>query len=284
MEPTLPAALPTASEILGHINTFAFSPLGSALLAFATLIGGIAVILLWGATMLSWICGLWAWLRAARLPPPPPRRIEIGTLSTGRTVIGREADVTDLHKLLTAGAKVALINSGVVLKGQGGVGKSALARRYAEVHGTSYHAVFWSAAGSRQALVEGLCGVLGLTIPDQATKTHAKAAKDAIQMTGLPWLVVLDNIEARAEIEGLVPSGAHVIVTTRAGEGWAGWQVRQTDALAFDRDDSAAVLLLMQTAGRNTDATAARRLAEVLGGLPLGLVVMGSLIAAHGGS
>lgn len=90
-------------------------------------------------------------------------------------------------------------------------------------------------------------------------------------------------MEARENIDGPIPQRGHLIVTTRSGGEWAGFAMRPTMALDYARADGPAVALLMQAAGRDADAEGARALAEDLGGLPLGLVVMGTLVKPHGG-
>ena len=91
---------------------------------------------------------------------PAPRIRPIG-VPVGRRVVGREEDVAEIRDLLVSSCDVALTNSGAVLEGQGGIGKSTLARRYVELHGADYHGVLWTGAETRQRLVEGLCSLCG---------------------------------------------------------------------------------------------------------------------------
>ncbi len=174
------------------------------------------------------------------------------------------------------------VNSGAVLAGQGGIGKTTLARHYAETRGGDYPGVLWAGAATRQDAISGLCAAsahLGLPVPDQPQVQHAQAVVTKIAQAARPWLIVFDNVEDRAAIDGLIPAGAHVIVTTRQGGGWEGWQALRAEVLAFDTPDAPAVQLLMDTAGRTDGANEARALAEVLGGLPLALVVMGAYLS-----
>ena len=162
-------------------------------------------------------------------PPPPVPDPPLGLIGVppGRRVVGRETEVAAVRVRLRAGGGV-----GVVLKGEGGRGKSTLARRYAEVHGGDYHGGLWIHAGTRQAVIDGLialCAPLGLEVPDTAREHHAQAVLRKVEASGKAWLFVYDNVEAFGDIKGLIPTGAHLIVTTRQGEGWAGWEVMATD-------------------------------------------------------
>ena len=222
------------------------------------------------------------------MPPAPDPPIGIKSLPPGRNVVGREAEVAALHVALQAGgAGVAITNARAVVKGQGGFGKSTLARRYAEVHGHAYHGGLWTHAGTRQAVIDGLAGLcvpLGLPVPDQPQIQHAQAVLAKVQATGKRWLFIYDNVEDIADLNGLIPDGADVIVTTRQGSGWPGWQVQEAGVLAFDAPDAPAVKLLLQEAGTGGTADEAQALARDLGGLPLALVVAGGLIRQEGSS
>ncbi len=223
------------------------------------------------------------------LPPPAPDPpIGIKSLPPGRNVVGREKEVAALHASLQQGGPgVAITNGKAVVKGQGGFGKSTLARHYAEVHGAEYHGGLWTHAGTRQAVIDGLVGLcvpLGLDVPGQPQMQHALAVLAAVQATGKRWLFIYDNVEDLADLTGLIPEGAAVIVTTRQGTGWPGWAVQEAQVLPFDTPDAPSVQLLMQEAPKGGTAAEAQALAGDLGGLPLALVVAGGLIRDEGSS
>lgn len=227
--------------------------------------------------------------------PPQPEPLPVApagliNIPPGRTVIGRDEEVAELREKLMAssGGSVSLVNSGVVLRGQGGLGKSTLARRYAEVHGGAYDGVIWVEALTRQAIIKGLvalCGHLGLEAPDTPQLQHAQEVLARIARSGQRWLFIYDNVETYADLKDLLPPpGAHLIVTTRQGEGWPGFEVMPLDRLGADSEDAPAVSLLMREAGQTDGAAEAQALAEDLGGLPLALVVAGALIKSTGES
>ncbi len=220
--------------------------------------------------------------------PPPPAKAGFINLPAGRAVVGRDEAVAELRSRLIAAddSAVALTNSGAVLRGQGGLGKSTLARRYAEVHGGDYDGVIWVEALTRQGIIGGLVRLrhlLGLDRVKAPKLADAQEVIDAIAASGQSWLFIYDNVEAYADLKGLSPpKGAHLIVTTRQGEGWPGFEVMPLERLDFGTETSPAVTLLMEEAGRKEGAAEARELAEELGGLPLALVVAGSLIRSTG--
>ena len=216
-------------------------------------------------------------ITAPALPVPEPAPIHIG-LVPGREIIGREGEVVALGEALEAGGKV-------VLAGQGGVGKSSLARLYAETGLARYHGVVWTRASTRAEVIGGLMavgGALGMARPEVPQLADGQAVLAQVAATGQRWLFVYDNVESLADIKDLIPQAAHLMVTTRGAEGWPGFVVRRPGVLGFDVEDGPAVRLLQAEAGRVGDAAAARGLAADLGGLPLALVVAGALIRATG--
>ena len=170
----------------------------------------------------------------------------------GREVIGRADELVLLHTKLKAAGDVVVRNSGAILSGQGGIGKTTLARAYAMKYADQYDGVLWVAAETRQGVIEGLmhlCAPLGMPRPEQPQEGHAVDVLTALQGAGQCWLIVYDNVEDRDDIRKLIPRGSHLIATTRQGEGWTGFTVQETDVLGFDKEDGAAVELLMDEAG-----------------------------------
>lgn len=243
------------------------------------------------AAILGWLWKSGRWLFAKRkdeTPPPPPAKPipQIG-LPDRVEVFGREAEVADIRARLRDAPEhnVALVNSGAVLAGQGGIGKTTLARYYVDCHAADYSGVLWTLAATRQDIINGLCAAcpsLGLDTPAQPQLHHAQQVVSAIASSDRPWLIVFDNLETRKDLDGLIPTGAHVLVTTRQGAGWPGWGVVQTEVLNVDTPTGAGVQLLMAHAKRDDAPEDARALAEDLGGLPLALIVMGGYLHDQG--
>ncbi|WP_179141888.1 tetratricopeptide repeat protein [Salibaculum halophilum] len=197
---------------------------------------------------------------------------------------GRGQELADLRTGLAEKGDAAIVNPGAVLQGQGGVGKTTLARHYAEVYAKRYTGIVWATAETEGALAEALAGLaphLGVTLDNLTLVQQGQAVIAAMGQDGRDWLAIYDNAPDYATIQNLVPPG-HLIVTTRAATGWAGFAAVQAHALDYDTEDSAAVRVLMEAAGRRDDAAGARDLAAALGGLPLALVVAGALIRTEG--
>ena len=214
--------------------------------------------------------------------PCPIHTIGLPTLS--RTIHGRDAELADLRGALLGKGEAAIV-PGAVVQGQGGLGKSTLARFYAERFKSEYHGILWVAAENGPAQGVTAAGpALGVAVAGLPAGEAAKAVLAAMAATGQPWLVVFDNVAEPKALAGLVPQGGqvHLIVTTREGFGWDGYGVIRAGMLPFDTEGGAAVLVLMEAAGRKDGAAEARLLAADLGGLPLALVVAGALIRESG--
>ena len=216
--------------------------------------------------------------------PAPPAPIHHGLPPLTRTVRGRHRELADLRKGLAEKGEAAIVNPGAVLQGQGGVGKTTLARHYAAEYAKRYTGIVWATAETEGALAEALAGLaphLGVTLDNLTPVQQGQAVIAAMRRDGRDWLAVYDNAPDYATIQNLVPPG-HLVVTTRAATGWAGFAAVQAHALDYSAQDSAAVRVLMEAAGRRDDAAGARDLAAALGGLPLALVVLGALIRTEG--
>jgi hypothetical protein len=84
--------------------------------------------------------------------PDPPDRIRHGLPPLTRAVRGREQELADLRTGLAEKGEAAIVNPGAVLQGQGGVGKTTLARHYAEEYARRYTGIVWATAETEGAL------------------------------------------------------------------------------------------------------------------------------------
>jgi hypothetical protein len=167
----------------------------------------------------------------------------------------------------------------VALHGLGGVGKTQLAVEYAWKHLGGYEAVLWVKADSSETLdanLAGLAGVLGL--PEaSAPKQHVQTEAVLGWLKGHGrWLLVADNADtdeaAKAVRDRLAPNlGGHVLVTSRLGR----WPISMTHLPVELLSPSDAAGYLQDRVAKEEhyagDETAARKLAEELGYLPLAL-------------
>ena len=160
------------------------------------------------------------------LPPPPPKPQSLIGLPDPVTVFGREVEVADIRARLCAAPSITwrLSIRGRCWRGKGDRQDHAGAH-YITTYQSDYDAVLWTLSASRQDVFDGQCAAcpaLGLETTAQPQLHHAQQVVSAIAASGRPWLIVFDNLEDRRDLEGLVPMGAHVLVTTRqsrAGRG-----------------------------------------------------------------
>lgn len=214
-----------------------------------------------------------------------PRSLHNLPFAPNPAFTGREAELERLGEHLQKQGGVALTQT-VALHGLGGVGKTQLAVEYAWKHLGGYEAVLWVRADSPETLdanLAGLAGVLGLP--------EASAKELNVQTTAVlgwlkrhqHWLLIADNADneesAKAVRDRLPPHlGGHVLVTSRLGR----WPINMTHlALELLPPQDATRYLQARVAKEDHpagDDTAARKLTEELGHLPLALEQAASFI------
>ncbi|MBM0235798.1 tetratricopeptide repeat protein, partial [Micromonospora sp. STR1_7] len=166
--------------------------------------------------------------------------------------------------------------SGVICQavhGLGGVGKTELALQYAHRWRDRYPVRWWVNAESRAAIETGLATLTARLNPDlMMTTTATEAAAWAIgwlqNQSG--WLLVLDNVEQRSDVEPLLAQldSGHVLITTRRD---VNWEVLVDGCLRLDKLDREAAVRVLLERGGQSDQLAAAVLADELGYLPLAL-------------
>jgi tetratricopeptide (TPR) repeat protein len=184
--------------------------------------------------------------------------------------LGREEALSRLHRLLTRAERPTGVTQ-VAIHGLGGIGKTTLAAEYAHRHAGEYAGVWWVSAETRPGLLASLVDLAGrldarlAEDPDQEKAAQAGLAH--LARSGVPYLLVYDNVETPEVLSGLLPrAGARVILTTR----WADWSGR-AEELELPLLDPDAAADLLRTRGGRPDDPGAARLAETVGCLPLAL-------------
>jgi hypothetical protein len=216
---------------------------------------------------------------------PSPARSSAGVVSPQiagmAEVVGREQELADLRAAFTAQRKsrTPVIQ---ILTGMGGVGKTSLARAYAQRHLDDYGVVWWVRAEDPTTVDGEYRSLLELV----HSADEAKLVRDAVQRANVwlseqkqPWLLVLDNLPDAAALRGLFPAkgNGHVLVTSQAGR----WPNPAAVHHIAPLDTDAAVELL-SSMSLDPDADAASKLAVELDGLPLALAQAASFTAANG--
>ncbi len=194
-------------------------------------------------------------------------------------VVGREEELAALHGAFsTAGASRRPVLR--VLTGLGGVGKTSLARTYAQRHLDDYGVVWWVRAEDPTAVLDEFRTLLEILAPQDAAAVADPVAAVHSLLAGRSdrWLLVLDNVPDPPALRGLVPAvgAGDVLVTSRAGI----WPDRRMVLPVTPLAESAAVQLVTSVSDDSDRATAAI-LAQELGGLPLALAQAASYVAQN---
>jgi tetratricopeptide (TPR) repeat protein len=217
--------------------------------------------------------------------PGSPRTLHNLPFAPNPAFTGREAELERLGEHLQKRGGVALTQT-VALHGLGGVGKTQLAVQYAWKHLGGYEAVLWLRADSPEALDANLAALAGvLSLPEVSAK------EQNIQTTAVlgwlkgheRWLLIADNADTEEAVKAvrdrLVPNpSGHVLVTSRLGR-WPINMVHLPLELLPPKDATHYFQDRVAKEGHHAgDETAARKLAEELGFLPLALEQAASYI------
>ncbi|HEV8562756.1 MAG TPA: ATP-binding protein, partial [Actinophytocola sp.] len=194
-------------------------------------------------------------------------------------MVGREDELARLRGELCAGSPPVVR----VLSGMGGVGKTSLARAYAQRHRDDYRVIWWVRAEDPAAVDAEFRDLLPFLLPPgQQARDIPDARSAALSLLSRrtdPWLLVLDNVPDATAASGLIPASGHghVLITSQAGH-WPSLDgVMPITPLSL----SAAVDLLTRLSA-DPDRDTADTLARELGRLPLALAQAASFVRAKG--
>ncbi|NBV24523.1 MAG: toll/interleukin-1 receptor domain-containing protein, partial [Proteobacteria bacterium] len=216
--------------------------------------------------------------------PPIPSNLPGGYIS--RLFLGREEFLEQLRTALTRRNHATAITQAVPvatgIAGLGGIGKTHAAVVYADRHRGDYCALLFVSGDSPEKLrasLAALCSVLqldaaGALPPDESVRVAA--AVDWLA-SHHDWLLIVDNVdteEAAAALTALLEhlTTGHVLITSRLHD-WAD-HVESLDLDVLHPDAATDLLLKLTEKQRrkaNDDPAQARRLAELMEGLPLAL-------------
>jgi hypothetical protein len=200
--------------------------------------------------------------RAARGP-----RVRFNLPAVSASFTGREEELHELDDALNAETGRVIAQA---IVGLGGVGKSQLAARYAQMRADRYDLVAWIGAEDGGITdLAALAARLGQTTPETSPGELAQRALDWLCSCDERWLLVLDNVDSAAQLEALLPRSGNgrVLVTSRDRSLRQFARVLMIDVF----DEATATRYLTDRAGRPDDEVAARRIAQALGCLPLAL-------------
>ena len=212
-------------------------------------------------------------------PAPGP----VGIPGHAALFTGRDAELAAVHRVLTAGPG-AVVHA---VHGLGGIGKSALAARYALLHAGEYTQIVWITAQGPVEVEAGLRRFAVALEPqlDRVLTSEALAERATSWLAAHGgWLLVLDNVEAAGDIEALLArlgtGSGRFLLTSRTTVGWQrlGAQAVHLDVL----EPVPALGLLGKTVGAaGAEIEGGAELCAYLGYLPLALVQAGAYIAQN---
>lgn len=205
---------------------------------------------------------------------------------------GRTAELTALSRAAAGEAPVCLVT------GPAGVGKTALVTHWAHRHrdqfpgGLLYADLRGFSDTGEPALLEVLREfLLGLGVAPRRIPESASAASALFRSlcAERQLLVVLDNARASAQVRELLPGGARCVTVVTSRYRLRGLiasdAARPVPVDVLEPEDSAALLAaVLGTERVLAEEVAARRLAELCGGLPLALRVAAARLADQPGS
>ncbi|PSM41702.1 tetratricopeptide repeat protein [Streptomyces dioscori] len=213
--------------------------------------------------------------------------------SASGVFVGRETELTALRDTLTGGGSAAVVQpqqiSVQTISGLGGVGKSALALRYATRFRGDYKLVWWITADSPESIVTSLAGITERLCLQwaQTLEPDQQAAWAITWLQAHPdWLLIFDNVENPEHLSpylGTLSQGHHLATSRRA----TGWQsLAPVVSLGLLPPDEATDLLCTiafpRTPADSQQREAAQRLARDLGYLPLALEQAGAYVFRTG--
>jgi tetratricopeptide (TPR) repeat protein len=203
--------------------------------------------------------------------------------------VGRDATLTEIHEKLHRNPTAALTQGRVeAVTALGGVGKTTIAREYAEKFWRCYRQMLW--VDCRVGLEAEFAGLLEYLI-DQPVDPQSKQADRADRARrelnrhdpNNPRLLILDNAEDEESVTPWIPrtGNCHTLITSR----FTAWSPGIEQYPVWVLEPGPARELLRLRAGREGEGSefaACDELAKKLGYLPLALEQAGAYVGKQG--
>lgn len=246
------------------------------------------ITLLWKEAMLSYLKNLSLFLLGIIIFCPQVYAKEKHTFpaiwnipKSNEYFTGRQKVLKSLHDDFRKGKHT------ITIVGSAGIGKTQLAKRFAEVYRTDYDIVWWidaekdideqfsKLATEWNNLKKNSQINTFLSIPELIQQLQ-----DKLRTTELSWLIIFDNAFDRTKINNYIPDKHNkngygdVLITSKNPTLWSDIMVLDK----FTRDES--IELLVKITNEN-NKEAANMLADIFKDYPLALVQAASYIKAH---
>ncbi|KAL0938898.1 protein kinase subdomain-containing protein [Colletotrichum truncatum] len=167
--------------------------------------------------------------------------------------------------------------------GMGGVGKTQIAVRFRDLHGSRFNHIFWINAATKDSIYESFRQVTETVIGGEHSRPDIKGVHKWMTQNS-KWLLIFDNNDS-VDVSKWIPPGntGNILLTSRRED----MQPRLNDDQTFAIDtmnENDAMELLLKSAHRNkkdlddTDKWYASQIIEELECLPLALDQAGSYI------
>jgi len=207
-------------------------------------------------------------------PPEKTQRLAFVPYAHNPYFVGREKHLLDIHEKLCRAPSTALTQATAqAVSGLGGVGKTTLAREYAEKFWRLYRDILWVRADRPIVLeFQRLAEELGL-IREWSQDPEEDARKAMRELSRGPRrLLIIDNAPNEKRIQEWIPKAGHchTIITSR----FAGWSAAVQNIQVGVLEPSLARELLLKRSGMpdsEENRESADRVAKESGYLPLAL-------------
>jgi tetratricopeptide (TPR) repeat protein len=199
----------------------------------------------------------------------------------------RDETLKQLYSTLRTSKTPALAGA---LSGMSGVGKTQAVVEYAYRYRDDYQHVFWVSSDTYETLLTDVVTITDLLQLPGKNAQDQSAATDAFKrwlQQHSHWLLIFDNADNLTLIRNVLPVDAkgHVLLTTQAYA--LGGLARRVDIEKMAHEEGALFLLRRASiispddslsSAAEADVASARKIAELMGGLPLALDQAGAYI------